>query len=219
MNKKIIGIFVCMMLLVTTVVPLTTALDVEVIGFGILSMFSPIAHSSIYNEEIVDQSQTNIGTGCVMYNQYLAQSFKPTKTPLTKVELLLWRDVNPISDMIVSIRESIYGDDLVSIAVPACELPDEYDWVTFDFKDINVSVNKRYYIVYTLADTNPNQGEKIYWSFGWVKGLINGWINDPYKNGRLYMKNDATLGDIWHRGYAPWQGQFDFCFKTYTQAS
>ena len=79
-----------------------------IMSFGILSIFIPIANSSLYNEEIVDQSQIDIGTGCVMWNHFVSQFFKPTKTPLTKVALFLRRDGNPISDMVVSIREPVF---------------------------------------------------------------------------------------------------------------
>jgi len=193
-----------------------------IIGLPIINMTNPILASNIKNDEIIDQSQTNVGTGCVMWNHFLAQSFKPSMSPLTKVDLLLWwAEPYPNMNIIVSIRESLDGEDLVNTRVSGDELDfapstDEYGWVTFDIEDLEVTIDKKYYIIFCLDPLIPNQEYKIYWSFGWVGGLIQGWINDPYRPGRLYMMNNEFLGGLWHRVYAPWQGQYDFCFKTYT---
>jgi hypothetical protein len=188
-----------------------------VIGLSIINIVNPILASKTTNEEIIDQSQTDIGTGCIIWNHFLAQSFKPSMSPLTKVELpLWWGDPKPDVDVIVSIRENLCGNDLVSAKVDGNEFINEYGWIEFDFEDLEVSTGKTYYIVFHLDPFVPEQNDKVYWSFGWVGGLIKGWIYDPYRPGRLYMKNNDILWGFWHRGYAPWQGQFDFCFKTYT---
>ena len=187
-----------------------------VIVLFFINMLNPIMASNNINDEIIDQSQTNVGTGCVLWNHFLAQSFKPSMSPLTKVDLLLWwENPHPNMDIIVSIRESLRGKDLVKTRVSGDEL-DEYGWVTFDIEDLEVTINKKYYIVFCLDPLVPDEDYKIYWSFGWAGGLIQGWINDPYRPGRLYMMNNDILGGLWHRGFAPWQGQYDFCFKTYT---
>jgi hypothetical protein len=179
-------------------------------------MAIPSSASSTVNEAIIDQSQTDSGTGCVIWNHFLAQSFTPSMSPLTRVDLALWwEDSSPAVNITVSIRDRLRGDDLVRTHVSGNDLV-EYGWVSFDFDDLEVSVNTRYYIIFRLDPLVPSQENKIFWSFGWVGGLIQGWINDPYRPGRLYMKNNDIFCGVWHRGYAPWQGQFDFCFKTYS---
>jgi hypothetical protein len=187
------------------------------IGLPIINIANPILASNITDGEIIDQSQTNHGTSCIIWNHYLAQSFKPSMSPLTKVDLALWWGYpQPNIDMIVTIRESLQGEDLITTRISGDELTGEFGWVTFDIEDLEVSINKKYYIIFYLDPLIPDAEDKIYWSFGWVEGLIQGCINDPYRGGRLYMKNNDFLGGLWHRAYAPWQGQFDFCFKTYT---
>lgn len=194
-----------------------------IIGLFVVNMLNPIISSYNTNDEIIDQSQTDVGTGCIIWNHFLAQSFKPSMSPLSKVELLLWwQEPFPNMDIIVSIRENLKGEDLVSTRISGDELDfspstNEEGWVTFDIEDFEVEINKKYYIVFCLDPLVPNEEYKIYWSFGWTGGLIQGWINDPYRPGRLYMMNNDYLGGLWYRGYAPWQGQYDFCFKTYSR--
>ena len=174
----------------------------------------PRVISSASAVEVIDQSQIE-WCGCVMFNEYLAQSFRPTKEILSKVELLLYRFEHPTSDMIVSIRDSLYGEDIVRISVPAENLPDVYGWVTFDFENITVHVDKTYYIVFTLEYQPENPDEYIMWGFNGVKGLIRGFLDDPYRKGSLLEMNTHILFGLWHRHYPFWRAQLDFCFKTY----
>lgn len=136
MRRKRIGILICLLL----------------IG-PILSTVGAFEQK----DEIVDQS-TPLGYDgylCGINNDFLAQSFKPQLSILSKVELGLWKLENITGNFTISIRQRFNGDNLVSKTVSIDEVPwQSYgDWVTIDFEDITVTPNKRYYIVFTSDDT------------------------------------------------------------------
>ena len=136
MRKKIIGILICMLL--------TGPILLSVSAFE-------------QKDETLDQS-TPLGTDaylCGINNDFLAQSFKPKLSILSKVELGLWKLENITGDFTISIRQKLNGEDLVSKTVSIEEVPwQSYgDWVTIDFEDITVTPNKRYYIFLTSDDT------------------------------------------------------------------
>lgn len=74
--------------------------------------------------DIIDQQQTSTAGGCAsMSVPGYAQSFKPTLSPLTKVELHMSYAGNPNVDFVVSIRSDlINGDDLTWISKTAAQI-------------------------------------------------------------------------------------------------
>jgi len=142
-------------------------------------------------DEIIDQSSP-LGT-CGIYNIYLAQSFKPSLNSLSKIEIGLFKQVNASGYITVSIRERLYGEDLVTTTLSVDEVPPitEGDWVEFDFNDIEITSSKRYYIVCTLNDgTQPTE-----------KDATVHWIMFPtdhfYFKGRAWVRG-TIVPSVWH---------------------
>ena len=102
----------------------------------------------------VDQSQTEQDSAAVFCSWYIwAQSFIPTKETLNGVELLLGRIGFIRSDIKVTIRGDLNGEDLATATMPYSSVPliwrlfiGFYDWIYFDFPDISVLPGETYYI-------------------------------------------------------------------------
>lgn len=136
MHRKITGILMCMLLIGP---PLVTVSAFE------------------QQDETLDQS-TPLGSDgyrCGINNDFLAQSFKPKLSTLSKVELGLWKQENITGNFTISIRQKLNGENLVVKTVSIEEVPwmTYGTWVTIDFDDITVTPNKRYYIFFTSDDT------------------------------------------------------------------
>jgi parallel beta-helix repeat protein len=129
----------------------------------------------------------------------LAQSFKPTLPVLSKVDVLLRKKLTDLGVM-VSIRESVDGSDLVSIYQEYSEIETFPDWTTFDFDDIDVIPEQTYYIV---CSTNASA---LTFRYEWHWGYRAGELVDNYPRGKAYIYQN----DIWTD-----QDETDFCFKTY----
>jgi len=157
------------------------------------------------NYDQVDQTQTQFTDAVPLIDGiYWAQSFKPTVTKLTKVDLLINRDSgNYVSSLVVYIcedldpftpRTSIQKNNLHTQIHPNNE------WHEFDFDDIYVTPEKTYYIVlYGFGGLNQNHYQWFYSS------------NNPY-----------SRGCEWHNAYPPlnegwvlFSENSDFCFRTY----
>ncbi len=173
------------------------------IGTGIISGVSGF-------DEIVDQHQDNFYTGqgfTVGVNEYgkehaVAQSFKPSMTPLTKVDLVMLTSVFATQPVIVSIRDSLEGNDLTSIITPPDQIPQDHaSWHTFDFPDITVVPEKTYYIM-------MRSNETIY---GYFIGFYNS-LEDNYPRGAAWSYYDGNW-TLWEEGSSYF---FDCAFKTYS---
>lgn len=108
-----------------------------------------------------------------------AQSFKPSKSPLAMVKLAIIKLNDADCDMLVSIREELNGEDLVSKTVSSDAIPDnplseiDWGWVDFDILDIEVEIEKTYYIIFKVECME-------YSSYFWP-GIHD--VNDSYKRG------------------------------------
>jgi len=128
--------------------------------------------------------------------QWVAQSFTPSLPTLTRIKLWLWKEGDVTCDFIMSIRSNINGPDLVSISKPPNEIPDyeNVDWIEFDFPDIDVNVEEKYYIVCKTYCGSWHPFIGYVWIFGeytqytrgecWWKSEFsqNNWIVDPYSD-------------------------------------
>ena len=134
-------------------------------------------HSS--SNEVIDQS-TPMGC-CGFYNTFVAQSFRPTLHSLTRVEIPLFKYERAYGTVKLSIRNRLYGPDLTSITLSIDKVPSEseYDWVEFDFEDIDVIPGQRYYMVFTLNDgIRAENNEEVFWIMS---------LNNPYLKGKPYQ--------------------------------
>lgn len=174
MKKKIFGILVMTLLIITTLFPV--ALSVE----------------------DLDQEQTEYGYNFAMFSsRWGAQSFKPTLSVLTKLELLIGKQGSFSSDIVVSIRSDPSGPDLSVVTKAASEISSAYSWVEFDIPDLDVTTDDTYYIVVRNGGGGATKYYK--WGFG---------SNTPYINGKMSYSSNA--GSTWKE-----YSQYDFCFKTY----
>jgi len=157
--------------------------------------------------EVLDQSQNNTNNWgwFVAPWQWVAQGFTPTLKTLTKVKLYYFRSGNPSDtiQIIVSIRDDLYGNDIVTTQVNADQITHPGTWIDVDIEDITVVPEKIYYIVCSATGGDP------YNVYCWYANF-----NNPY-----------TRGDAWgsiDQGYTWWLldnppefPQTDCCFKTY----
>ena len=136
-------------------------------------------------------------------NLSVAQSFKPQKEVLTRVQFLMGRNITTTYPCILAIRDNLTKEDLTSVAVNPAQFPvmdpghmENLTWVTFDFKDMWVTLNQTYYIVVYTTNITDN--------FYYVSG--NG--TNIYLNGTVYLSTDngGTMEEF---------QDADGCFKTY----
>jgi hypothetical protein len=156
------------------------------------------------NEEVVDQ-QLNRGVGIFFplnkWNPALAQSFCPTISPLSKIDIYFYTRVYPSppsTSLNISIREELDGEDLVHI-VDNFSFDIQYNWITIDFEDIEVDTNETYYIF--IEPSIPPTTSSL--EYGWI---FNDMSN-PYKTGTSFLKNQNETWVV--------NSSLDFCFRTY----
>ena len=156
--------------------------------------------------DVLDQQQPAydffgpIGSGPLWeYQNYMiAQTFTPTKPVLTRVELLLAKNITTTYDYTVVIRESPTGADLTMASVPAGQImTDNFSWIEFDFPDIMVSPGNSYFLTSYTINVTDN-------FYGW--GLT---LADSYPNGTVYFSvNDGV-------NWTEETDEGDMTFKTY----
>jgi hypothetical protein len=190
MKSKILGIFVCMLLMLSMFPMLGTAeYEVKTVNYN-------------GNGEVLDQQQTiTYGlVGILCSDSWIAQGFKPTVTTLTRVEIYLYKYLSPPTDAIISvfIRETLNGTNLTSIDVEAGDYFPK--WLEFDFPDIQVVPEQTYYIIARGEYCNSSTGASYGWTAIWDNPYERGeeWIWDPYQGWELvdyedYPECDATF--------------------------
>jgi PKD repeat protein len=156
------------------------------------------AYVNVIPPEVLDQQQTSQTDNFKVYTTcWGAQSFIPTMSTLTRVELLMKKTGSPTSDVTLSVRSLLTGADLVSASKPSSEISTNPGWVEFDFSNLAVIPGNAYYLV--LKTANGNNQNCYKWGYG---------AGSPYNNGVLWYS--TTGGSSWTKYIA-----YDFCFKTY----
>ena len=146
---------------------------------------------------LLDQQQTRYDKSNGVYStRWSAQSFKPTLGLLTKVNLYVGKTGSPPNDLVVSIRSSLTGSDLVSISKSSSGIPSGISWIEFDLPDYSVTPGNTYYIVVRTSASYPN-------NYSWCYSS-----NDYYANGSFWMSTNS--GSSWTE-----YSNYDFCFKTF----
>lgn len=211
-------------------------IGVCVIGLFLLSAFNVIGVNTdidqnnsinLYNlplDDNLDQFQLEYDYESLVLGTFFiyAQSFKPTYSKLSKIELLIWMNIRGVSDeeIKVSIKNRLYGKELTSISMSRDSLERGYSkWYSFDFEDINVIPNKTYYIV---IDQNPNVLTIDFYDLVHLH-----YIELKYKSDEGYTRGEFWLGSrfpkipfftFWLKNIFFKDGDLysrDFCFKTY----
>ncbi len=199
MNKKMIGLFIQVLIIFSS--------------FNVLGVnnYKHDVHVIFYNpipEDEEDQFQKFDDD--ILYNisdiQILAQSFKPQKKYLTRVELKIFQGIySSNTDIIVSIRDELDGRDITSIKVKSEDIKtsDNFSsyWHEFDFSDISVDVGSQYYIVARIAYND------LFYGYSWA--TCNNIDNiDRYSNGSMWL-NILEGDNEWM------ESTVDSCFITY----
>ena len=126
----------------------------------------------------------------------VAQAFTPTKSILTRVELMVSKNVTTTYNLTLAIRDNLTGPDLTSISKNPASIPTNiFSWIEFDFDNIKVTPGKTYFIVCSTVDAFDN------W-YAW-----GGKTGNVYPNGTILWSED---GQEWY--YDP---GIDTTFKTY----
>jgi len=139
--------------------------------------------------EVVDQEQRqDCGWGKDVHKRFwVAQSFTPKLYTLTKVKVKFFRTcLTPQKNvnLTVHIRSNLTGEDLVNLSKLADGIPQSQTWVEYDFPDLDVIPDNKYYII---CDINGCYGGCGYaWSFQ---------RDDEYKRGEGWRSNDS--GATW----------------------
>jgi len=127
----------------------------------------------------------------------LAQSFKPTLEILTRVQVKLSILGHP-DGLRISIHDSLDGPYLASLYIHTDKISfNSVGWVEFDFRDIVVSPEKTYYIVWDPLGAT-DEFNTFYWFYE---------DGNPYGRGSMW-----NFSEDWN-----WNNQrsLDFCFITY----
>jgi len=136
---------------------------------------------------ILDQSQEQHSDYSNVHSYiWLAQSFKPSMTPLTKIEIKIEKISIIQAPLTVSIRKDLNGPDLTSIIILADDVPFFSHWIECDFSDIEVEINETYYIV---VRTSSGSGQSYHWF------EMHNTSEDIYTDGEQWYSN--TAGSEW----------------------
>jgi len=130
--------------------------------------------------DVIDQTNGSAGCGgCDSANSmlitdgfYIAQSFTPSHNVISKIVLYLKKTGTPPTDMKLTlfIRETLDGDDLVSMEKEIDGSEDIYFLLDFDIQDINVISGNTYYMIIMADDVgSENNG------YGWYNNYENSY--------------------------------------------
>ncbi|HIH29179.1 MAG TPA: hypothetical protein HA260_05185, partial [Thermoplasmata archaeon] len=185
MRKKIVGIVV-FMLVATAVV---SATNINVKESNNIRLNSEPYEPAPFEWWRVDQKQTTQGGyGITLIPpETNAQSFTPTKDKLTAVSLYLFGAGTPPDkvNITVSIRDNLTGSDLATKTIDTSVVPiTSATWILFDFEDISVTPESKYFIVCSGDAGNANNA--YCWLFS---------SEDLYARGEAWHK--ATVGSSW----------------------
>lgn len=153
--------------------------------------------------EIKDQYQEGIsGNGYVMYGvNWILQSFIPKVATINKFEVYIRKADTTTQDIILGLRASTTGADIVTIAVPAASISTSFSWITFDIANTSVTPGNTYYIVIR----SPTGDSSTSW-YSWQSHEIP----DGYPSGGYAFSN--TSGSSWGG-----IGSYDMTFRAYGQ--
>ncbi|HVQ00132.1 MAG TPA: hypothetical protein VMT57_01330 [Candidatus Thermoplasmatota archaeon] len=147
----------------------------------------------------------------------VAQSFIPTKEVLTRVELLMGKNVTASYPLVVGIRDNLTHPNLVQTQLTPDHFTSNLTWIEFNFDDLWVNPGQTYFIVAATRNATDNY-------YGWAASNHS----DAYLKGVAYFSIDngsswlgsattvqpqATAAIVTQRGAD--NGSFDMCFKTY----
>lgn len=199
MKKKIIGFFVLLGVITTTVsaAPLNIQND---------QTRRTQYQATLFDWGVDQQHTENCGHGIILTLPWTyAQRFTPTKDKLTAVRLNIFKYGTPPAavHLTVSIRDNLNGSDLTITTIDTSQLNTPKDnWILFDFQDITLTPGDTYFIL--CSGDGGNETNAWCWVYN---------NEDTYPMGEAWVQPDASSpwSNFTHGGYNP----DDFCFKTY----
>jgi len=187
--------------MLNTVIRISTVTIIGSLFIGI-SLIPLIGSTNQYSQmsDNIDQQQARaIFPYYLSWQNKLAQSFKPKFDHLTRIHLSISKNQNP-SDIVISIRKELNGNDLTSIKIQSKYLLIYPTKALFDcnIPDITVVPEQTYYIIFQ-HESETKREDILYW-----------WYNP----------NDTYLrGTAWHctvENGSKWtELDYDFCFKIF----
>jgi hypothetical protein len=177
MKKKIIGIFVCMLMIAAIVIPVAGITNLDIRN-------ESNTHPEISpTGEVKDQYQENCGD-CEYFDNYAWQQFVPTKSKLLRVEVCIAQWYYGSPDITLSIERPL-GTVITSKSLPVSAIPEYYcDWVSFNIPDVMLTPGNTYYIVLSYP-----QGGEYSWCGTW---------------GNPYPKGESDIHPDWDWCFRTW---------------
>lgn len=123
MMKRVSGILVCILLMITAVLPLEGA-----------SMA----------EEIIDQHQEE-SDDCLWFYPSEWQEFVPSHKRLVRVEVKIMQGYGGSPPLTLSVERPL-GTVITSRELPVSSIPNTCDWVSFDVSDVSLETGKTHYL-------------------------------------------------------------------------
>jgi hypothetical protein len=159
-------------------------------------------------EYLLDQQQLwYTDEGSIHRNSWYAQSFVPSMTPLTKVDIHLKKTIDIVYPLEIAIQKDLTGPPLTAVAIPGSDIPYWTHWIECNLPDIEVTVGETYYLV---VKTNSPSGQSFRWLY-----TVN-TTGDAYSKGQFWQSNDrgATWESSDEKNY-----HLDGTFRTYSYVS
>jgi len=191
MKKRIIGIFIVTLLIVTALP-----------AFGITENQNT---TNVILDELDQQSTKSDKVYAIgPSDKELAQSFTPTLPVLTKVILRLKSTGTPeFYYYYVDIKSSYLGSALTTAYIHRDTLVIGTNICEFDFPDISVTPGTKYYII-LRGVSDSSDLSKVWWWYGYP---------DPYAGGDAWYESISGWNYL-QEGIV----RCDFCFETYGTA-
>ena len=202
MKLKIFSIIICFILISTLIPQSIKGENKENKELLLESNVQSFVEYEIDQKQLLHDRYTSIHS-----NVWLAQSFIPSKTPLTKILIKINKNIVINSPLEFSIRNNLNSNEIVYTQLQSNQIPYYTNWVEIDFEDIEVNVGATYYMV---LRTNSPAGQ----SYKWLDKL--NMTGDPYESGKQYIS--VNNGFEWTPSESD-SSFIDSTFQTFTYKS
>jgi len=192
MQKKLLGIFICTLLIAT--------------ALPVMGLTEKIGNQN-FNATLVDEldqqsTKTDSAKAVGPSDEELAQSFTPTLPVLTRVILRLKSTGTPeFYYYYVDIKSTYGGSALTTAHISRDEFIVGTGFYEFDFPDISVTPGSKYYIILRGVSDSPDLSS-VYWWYGYP---------DPYAGGDAWYEHPAAGWNYLQEGIV----RCDYVFQTY----
>jgi len=193
-KNGILPIFLIFLFIISTI-PLTKSNTTQILSYA-------------PQEYILDQYQENGTYETSIHRKVsLAQEFIPSLSPLTKVEVKINKPRKTNSNLVLSLRDSLNGNDITKKSINAVDIPFYTNWLEFDITDVDVTVGKSYFLI--LSST-VSSDDSYRWKYDYNSE------SDIYPYGKLYRYFQNS--DVWEEVESS-DDYIDACFRTYSYIS